>query len=90
MILDSTGFHSRQIHFLILYFPCYKMTVDNDQGLGACHHIFLREVSGNGKSDLWISIYSFKHVLSCVLAVGEINSVVFLELLIPQKFRPRI
>lgn len=66
------------------------MTVDNDQGLGACHYIFLREVRGRGETDLWISICSFKNVLSCVSDVEEINSVVFLEFLSPQNFGLRI
>lgn len=66
------------------------MAVDNDQGLGACNYIFPREISGRGERYLWINIYSFKDILSSVSTVGQISSVVFLELLVPQKIGPRM
>jgi len=88
MIFDSTGLPNAGYTLLNPVF-LLQITVDNDQGL-SCHYFFLPEVSGRGESDLWISIYSFKDVLSCASAVGEFNSVVFLKLLMPQNFGLRI
>lgn len=40
---DNTGVPQQKITFLILYFPHYKMTVNDDSpGLGECNYILLR------------------------------------------------